>query len=86
MSQIDSSPTCPRCDGDRLRREARRIPSRIDGMHTTGGWWVCLDCACCFDGVTDHDDGILPWWVQKRGAGMAARGELPEMMTEEDTK
>ena len=65
-----SEPLCPRCGGDRLRRETRRIPLTTDGRHyATGGWWLCLGCGNCFDGVTDRDDGLLPWWVEKRAAG-----------------
>lgn len=61
---------CPRCGGDRLRRETRRIPVDLVSKHyATGGWYVCLDCRCCFDGVTDRDGGVLPWWVEKRPAG-----------------
>ena len=63
-------PTCPRCHSERLRRETRRIPLVQRGRHcATGGWYICLDCGNCFDGVTDHDDGVLPWWVEKRAAG-----------------
>ena len=75
---------CPRCNGDRLRREARRIfltlkARRCTGKrYATGGWYVCLNCVFCFDGITDHDDGTLPWWVEKRVAGRAAQGELSE--------
>lgn len=66
---VGVDPPCPRCGGDRLRRETRRIASRISGIYyATGGWYVCLDCVCCFDGVTDHDNGLLPYWVEKRQA------------------
>ena len=80
-----TKPRCPRCDGDRLRRDTQRIPSKKGSRHyATGSWYVCLDvdCGCCFDGVTDRDDGLLPWWVEKRAAGTAAQGELPEEETE----
>ena len=65
-------PTCPRCGRNCLRRDTQRIPV-VEGSSesATGSWYACLniDCTCCFDGVTDHPHGILPWWVEKRAAG-----------------
>lgn len=46
--------------------------TRVGSMHhATSSWFACLDidCTCCFDGVTDDPDGVLPWWVEKRAAG-----------------
>ena len=66
-------PTCPRCGGTRLRRDThQRIPSNnARYAYATGNWYACrnIDCTCCFDGVTDDPDGVLPWWVEKRPAG-----------------
>ena len=74
-----TKPRCPRCGGDRLRRVSRRLrPRSPGGGQWLAGWYVCLDCSCCFDGITDDPRGALPWWVEKRAAGTAAQGELSE--------
>lgn len=79
-----TEPICPRCSSDRLRRDIQRIRSRIGGRHyATGGWYICLECPCAFDGVTDHDDGVLPWWVEKRAAGRV--WSMAELESEEET-
>lgn len=71
MIDKETVPRCPRCRGTRLHRDTQRIPTKTkSGQRATGSWFACLDvaCACCFDGVTNHDDGVLPWWVEKRAA------------------
>ena len=65
--------TCPQCQGTRIERNTGRVPRRY-ALEVIGycqaGWYVCLDCWHCWDGICEHEDGVLPARVVPRVKGV----------------
>jgi hypothetical protein len=60
------SDTCPDCGKVTATRETRKVRQHKTGRCVVwAGWYVCLSCGCCWDGVVDGD-GYLPYYVKGR--------------------